>query len=93
MFVLAEDRLDGTHDPLQLTDRDPVADLERFLPAQVAGRDDLVAATELIAVPVGCYPGEERYAAAALAFLPVRRWITVLPRFPVVCRTPIARRQ
>jgi hypothetical protein len=46
----AEERLDVVHDPCVAADRDPLADLEWLLAAQVTRRDHLVAAPKLVSV-------------------------------------------
>jgi hypothetical protein len=59
-----EQRLDRAHDRVLAADLDSIADLERLLAAEVAGRDHLVGAAELIAIvdPSQRRPG--RYALA-----------------------------
>lgn len=47
---LAKQRLDQAHDRAVAADRDPLADLERPLASEMPGRDDLLAAAQLVAV-------------------------------------------
>jgi len=47
---LVKHRLDGADDPALSTDRDLVAYLESFFPAEMPGGDDLVAAAEFVEV-------------------------------------------
>jgi hypothetical protein len=49
-FVLTEKWLYAPHDPGAPADHDPLADLERVFTAHVAGRNDLVAAAQLVAI-------------------------------------------
>jgi hypothetical protein len=58
-----EQRLDRAHDRVLAADLDSIADLERLLAAEVAGRDDLVAVAELIAIVDPSHGGSGRYAA------------------------------
>jgi hypothetical protein len=57
-----EQRLDYADDPGLAADLDSIADLERLLAAEVAGRDHLVAAANLIAVVDPSHRGSGRYA-------------------------------
>ena len=49
-FALAQQSLDCTDDPYLTVDGQPLANFERLLSAQMAGRDHLVAAPKLIAI-------------------------------------------
>jgi len=46
----AEGRLDRAHDPDAAGDLHPLVDLEWLLAGEVAGRDDLAVATQLIPI-------------------------------------------
>jgi hypothetical protein len=70
-LALAQDRLDRADDSGLPGDLDPLADLEWLLVAEVAGRDDLVAATQLIAIFERRHRTRPRYARQATA--PTRR--------------------
>jgi len=52
-LALTKHRLNGPHGPGQATDDDPVADLKQLLARQVAGRDDLLTATQFVPVLEG----------------------------------------
>ena len=64
-LVFAEYRLGRAHDSGLAAEVDPLADLERLLAAQVAGRDHLAAAPEFIAIADPSHGRCGRYAAGA----------------------------
>jgi hypothetical protein len=47
---LTEQRLDRAHDALAAADQEPLPYLERALMGEMSGRDNLVAAAELVAI-------------------------------------------
>jgi len=49
-FMFAQQRVERTDDPDVAADRDSLPHRERFLAAQVPGRDNLIAAAQLVTV-------------------------------------------
>src|SRR5579884_153589 len=71
-LLLGEERFDVAHDPGAPVNREPLADLERLFAAEVAGRDHLITAPELVSVvrhrrvPVPRLP---RYACESISLV------------------------
>src|SRR5207245_6181060 len=61
-LALTEQGLDSTHGRGRAGDREGVADLERPLTREVAGGEDLVAISELVAVLEGLHPARDASA-------------------------------
>ena len=61
-LVFAQQRLDHAHNPLLAAGFQPLADLERFLAAQMTGRGHLLAAPQLIAIVDPGHRPSGRYA-------------------------------
>ncbi len=59
---LAQQRLGRAHDSELAANLQPIANLERLVTAQMTGRDDLVAAPELIAIVDPGHGQLRRYA-------------------------------
>jgi hypothetical protein len=63
----AEQRLDRAHDRLLAADLDSIPDFERLLAAEMAGRDHLAAAAELIAILDPSHRGQDDTRSAPIS--------------------------
>ena len=55
LLPLTKQRFDRTHDALAAADHEPLPHLKRALVGEMSGRDNLVAAAELIAIDDGTH--------------------------------------
>jgi hypothetical protein len=49
-FLFAQRRLDAANEALRAANRDAIADLQRFIKCEVAGRDEVTVAAQLVAI-------------------------------------------